>query len=446
MMYGSLKGSMTNILYMKLFICFLLFIFSTNLKSQKGEACDQMVYIAYQMYKQKDIDNMYYNWKRAFVDCPGHDKKIYIVGAKIFQNKIKEAQSEHLKNKYIDSLMLMYDQRIKYFQSDENYVFGRKGVDLLKYGDLNEAFELLEKSVLSQVNKSEPHVLLAYFESVVLLYSKKSKKINDILEAYNKVVEIFEYNLDGKKASTYQKYYNKVESKFAPFATCETLVDMYSEKIDSYLNDTLWLTRAENILRKKNCDNTNIYFKISEKLYELNPSERSANAMANMLAKKKKYSKAVKFYLEAIKMNSSSNSIHEYYYGVSLCYYSMKDFRSAIKYANYAINKKPNWGIPYILLGDVFIESVDDCAKNSFEVSLMYCGAVQYYLKSKEKDGSSSNRKIADRKIKSYESYFPSSDKITKEGYSVGDKYSLGCFLSDKIVIANNVSALQRFR
>jgi len=48
MMYGSLKGSMTNILYMKLFICFLLFIFSTNLKSQKGEACDQMVYIAYQ--------------------------------------------------------------------------------------------------------------------------------------------------------------------------------------------------------------------------------------------------------------------------------------------------------------------------------------------------------------------------------------------------------------
>ena len=78
------------------------------------------------------------------------------------------------------------------------------------------------------------------------------------MEAYNKVVEIFEYNLDGKKASTYQKYYNKVESKFAPFATCETLVDMYSEKIDSYLNDTLWLTRAENILRKKNCDNTNI--------------------------------------------------------------------------------------------------------------------------------------------------------------------------------------------
>ena len=76
----------------------------------------------------------------------------------------------------------------------------------------------------------------------------------------------------------------------------------------------------------------------------------------------------------------------------------------------------------------------------------MYCGAIEYYLKSKDMDKSSRNIKIADKKIRNYESYFPNTDKITKEGYNIGQKYSLDCFLKSKIIIANNVSALQRFR
>ena len=75
---------------------------------------------------------------------------------------------------------------------------------------------------------------------------------------------------------------------------------IYSSKLDSYLNDNTWLKRTENVLRKKKCDNTEVYFKISERLYDLEPSESSANAMANMLAKKKRFSSAIKFYFNTV--------------------------------------------------------------------------------------------------------------------------------------------------
>ena len=428
-------------------LIFVLTLFKMSLLLSQSE-CDKKVYVAYNAYKEKDTDNMYYNWKRAYNECPGHDRKIYVVGAKIFQTRIKNSSDERIRQNNIDSLMLMYDERIKYFDAEKYYVMGRKGADVLKYGDLENAFELLEKSVIAQGNKSEPHVLWSYFESVILLYSEKKKTIDDILEKYSEISGIIEFNisLGGKKSSLYEKYYNKIESQFEPFATCELLVEMYSSKLDSYLNDNTWLKRTENVLRKKKCDNTEVYFKISERLYDLEPSESSANAMANMLAKKKRFSSAIKFYFEAININPSSPYIHEYNYGLSLCYYSIKDYRNAVKYAKIAINKKSNWGSPYILIGDVFIESVDDCARNSFEVALMYCGAIEYYLKSKDMDKSSRNIKIADKKIRNYESYFPNTDQITKEGYNIGQKYSLDCFLKFKIIIANNVSALQRFR
>ena len=108
----------------------------------------------------------------------------------LFQTKIKKSNDEITRQNNIDSLMLMYDERIKYFDAEKYYVMGRKGADVLKHGDLEDAFELLEKSVIAQGNKSEPHVLWYYFESVILLYSEKIKTIDDILEKYSEIKKI----------------------------------------------------------------------------------------------------------------------------------------------------------------------------------------------------------------------------------------------------------------
>ena len=110
------------------------------------------------------------------------------------------------------------------------------------------------------------------------------------------------------------------------------------------------------------------------------------------------------------------------------------------------MSKKSNWGDPCILMGDIFIKLVDDCAQNSFEVSLMYCGAVEYYLKAKDIDKSSRNIKIADKKIKNYSVYFPKASDITLGGYSIGDKYLIDCVMSFEIIIAKDISSLQHHR
>ena len=70
----------------KYILIFILLVFNMSLLRSQSD-CDKKVYVAYQSYKEKDSESMYYNWKRAYDECPGHDKKIYVVGTKIFQTK-----------------------------------------------------------------------------------------------------------------------------------------------------------------------------------------------------------------------------------------------------------------------------------------------------------------------------------------------------------------------
>ena len=68
------------------------------------------------------------------------------------------------KQAYIDTLMMIYDNRILYF-GKEGYVLGKKGADLIKYDPTRyeDAYSMLDMSIEMQGNSSEAGALLAYF-------------------------------------------------------------------------------------------------------------------------------------------------------------------------------------------------------------------------------------------------------------------------------------------
>ena len=57
---------------------------------------------------------------------------VYVDGVRIIGDRIDRAETEEDKQAYIDTLMMVYDQRIVYF-GDKGNVLSRKGTDLLKY-------------------------------------------------------------------------------------------------------------------------------------------------------------------------------------------------------------------------------------------------------------------------------------------------------------------------
>ena len=66
-------------------------------------------------YKNETINDLIPPWRWVFNNCPKGTQNTYIDGVKIVSFMIESAKDPALKNKYIDTLMMVYDQRIVYF-------------------------------------------------------------------------------------------------------------------------------------------------------------------------------------------------------------------------------------------------------------------------------------------------------------------------------------------
>jgi len=80
-------------------------------------------------------DNYQYSkepWAIVYKECPKASKYIYIDGIKMIEDAIEKEQDEAKKEILVDSMMRIYDKRIKYY-GQKGYVLGRKGTDFIKY-------------------------------------------------------------------------------------------------------------------------------------------------------------------------------------------------------------------------------------------------------------------------------------------------------------------------
>ena len=121
--------------------------------------------------KIKMYDYAYDAWKQCFVGCPGASKNIYIYGSRILKNKIEKASGEEEADRWLDTLMQMYDKRIEYF-NQEDYVLGFKGIDLLKYkpDSIVRGYGYLKKSLQLGKVKSEEAVCVTFLQASKILY------------------------------------------------------------------------------------------------------------------------------------------------------------------------------------------------------------------------------------------------------------------------------------
>ena len=119
-------------------------------------------------YKQKNYMEALNPWRWTFQNCPKASGNIYKNGPIIIKSMIKERPKQ--KKEYVDTLMLIYDQRIEYF-GNEGYVLGRKGADLLRYDKSKflDANEILARSIAMQKNSSDAGAVLAYFNTLDMM-------------------------------------------------------------------------------------------------------------------------------------------------------------------------------------------------------------------------------------------------------------------------------------
>lgn len=405
-------------------------VVSVNAQGKFGEdeqKCKENLSMFREYYKQKNYADALKPWRWTFVNCPAASGNIYKNGPKI----IKERMNADKENKaaYIDTLMMVFDQRIKYF-GKEGYVLGLKGYELIGVDKKRseEGLGYLVKSLELDGNESSVQAVYGYMKAMVNLEKLGAKTKADVIGAYALVSEIIDFNIvsESKSAKNFIKYSEKVENLFTPYANCDDLVSLFSSKFDPATEDISFLNRVTKVLEEKKCSSHQLFFEASSRLYELEPTASSADKMAKMSIAKGKSSDAIEFAKKAIEMEENGNQKAIYYLGLADAYRNGGSYASARNAVYSALELRSGWGEAYMNLGNIYIAGAKNCGSD-FEKSTVYWIAVDAFSKARADEDT---KERASKSINTYSKYFPTKETCFFNGVEAGKSHTVGCWIN----------------
>ncbi|HLO92497.1 MAG TPA: hypothetical protein VK172_15135 [Lentimicrobium sp.] len=392
-----------------------------------------------EFYKQKNYKDALPHWRWVFANCPIASQNTYIDGAKLIQSKIEETTDPSTKNKYIDTLMMVYDQRIQSF-GREAYVLGRKGIDMVTYrpDKVEDNYNTLKRAVELGGDNTESSTIAFYFQSVLAMVQQQKLDKSAVVETYDVVSTIIDNNIaksqdNPKNLGLWGNVKGSVEQAFEPFASCEDLISMYTKKFNQTSDDVNFLIKMTNMLDRKNCTDSDIFFLATEKLHQLQPGAKSAYLMGTMSMKKKQYAKATTYLNQAIELSDNNDDKIKALNVMAAINYEQHNYPQARSNANKILDINPNYGKAYIFIGDLYAASSSMCNEDDLSGKTVFWVAIDMYQKAKSVDPSVADE--ANGKIAQYSKYFPASTDLFFRDLHDGEPYTVGCWINQNTTI-----------
>lgn len=389
-------------------------------------------------YTSPAVNDAIKPWRWVYNNCPQASQNAYIDGLNMMEFFMKNEKSEDAKLKYVDTMMMIYDQRIKYF-GREGYVLGRKGSDLMKFApeEYEKAYHIFKKSIELRGNKSESFVLVYYFRSVLSMVADKKLDKAVIVDTYDQLSDIIDFNIkesqnDASSLSAWENVKGNIELSFEPYATCDDLISIYQKKFDENQDDVETLKKITSMLDKKNCTDSELFFNASIKLNQLEPSPNSSYLIAKMLIKKEKFDEAIPHLEDALKIDDD-NTKADVFILLSSVYRHNKNYTKARGYAYNALDLRPDEGNAYLLIGDMYAASASDCGDNDLTKKVAYWAAVDKYRQAKNVDPDVAD--VANNRIDIYSKQFPIKETIFFYNLNEGDEYTVGCWINERTTV-----------
>jgi len=393
-----------------------------------------------EFYRQRNFNDALDPWRWVFFNCPMSSQNMYLDGAVLVKNLFNADRNPENKEKYIDTLMMVYDQRIKAF-GREGFVLGRKGVDMfyMSPNRVENAFKTLGQSIEIEKNATKPDVVVAYFQAGLKLSETEKYTKEIVINAYMKVTDIIDYNIKNNTADTsFITAKSNIELMFAPIATCPDLVNIYSQKFSQEPQNKELLELITAMLNKYGCQEEELFFKATESLHKVAPSANSAFLMGNMLYAKKQFSKAAEYFQEAARLfkEDENDKKADALLLLSEIYFrNLNQLVRARSFALQALEVRPNDGRPLLLIGDMYASSAASCGENELEKKVAYWAAVDKYIRARNVDNSSSVENAANQRIATWSQHFPNDETIFFHGLQKGQSYTVGCWINETTTV-----------
>ncbi len=444
-------------------IAVLGIVFISNAQAQNPE-CMTNLSIYAEHAKVKNYDAAYTPWKMVYENCPAVNKANFSLGEKILANKVKNSSGSE-KDGFIQDLLMLYDNSLKYFPGK----FSKAGVAidkvLLKYDNKMasnaELFEMLDKAFKEdRANFKNPKALYLYFSCLVDLHNSGSKNLQNVFDTYDDVTEKIEEEnkkltnritqllpkedagtLTSKEkrrlkvattnSESYGKIAGSIDSKLGALAECGNLIPLYQKNFDAKRNDVTWVKRAVGRMFAKECTDDPLFKQLFEAQLALEPSASAYMYGGALKIKSGDNRGAIADFNKAVELETDSYKKSDILYKIATRY-RRGSKATARNYAQKAIDANPSNGKAYLLIANLYATSANQCGSTPFEKRAMYWKAAEMARRAGRVDPSLSSR--ARQAAAAYSAKAPSKTDIFNSGMA-GKSVTFSCWVGGSVKV-----------
>ncbi len=393
---------------------------------------------------QNNYDEAYNSWTVLFNEYPMASKNIYIRGLTLVKDKIKKtetAKDDVNKEKWIDTLFRLYDQRIQFYGTDpkngKGYLLGNKGIDMLLYRsktveDFDAAYKTLMESIEIEGENSTYSVILSAMKACYAVVAYKKYDCATAVDNYIKFGDLISKQIKKAKASGDADTESKLvatQSDIDKFfiktgcATCEKLSEAFTPRFNADPKNVEVIKKILEIFTSQKCEDTELYEKCAETLFPIEPSTLAAYSLAKIKIKKTKYEEAFTYYEKTLTLSDPADEkLAQYYYEAALVAFQLNSTSKAKEYANKAISINANYGAAYLVIAKLVAQTY---CSDDFDNRAKYWVAVDKALRAKSVDPSV--EEDANKLINAYSGSYPNKEVGFMKGIYEGSTYTVGC-------------------
>ena len=415
------------------------------------EDCNKNSSISHESVRAGNFKDAYLPWKEVLKACPTLKFYTFNDGIKIlsaFLNEIKDRNSADYK-KYFDELMEVYDLRMQYTPNFQHLkgtptvgdTKGSKAISYIAYApnlDVNQAYAWLKESIEAEKEGSKSPIL-HYFLDMSLNKLKadpnhKEQFIQDYLTDSEYVDAAIAAENDPAKKQALQQVKDNLVAMFINSGTadCESLQAIYGPKVEANQTDSAYLKKAISVMKMMKCTESEAYFQASYYMYKINPTADAATGCGYMAYKKGDFDTAIKYFDEALSLESDSEKKAQLCYIVAASLFNSKKLSQARSYLQKAIGFKENFGDAYILLAQLYASSPnwnDESALNK----CTYFVVIDKLQRAKAVDPSVADK--ANELISTYARYTPKAEDLFMLGIKAGDRVTIGGWIGESTTV-----------
>jgi len=300
--------------------------------------------------------------------------------------------------------------------------------------------------------------LYTYFSLIVDLYDAEKKTAQQMFDKYDDVIELIEAiekshteklnklveKEEGgatlnKTELKYKKYhessleaFDKVKSsmdqKVGERATCEVLIPLYQKDFEENKNNGEWLQRAMNRMYAKGCKDDPLFIQLVQQKNSIEPSADTAFYLYLLTNEQKYFDQTVQLETDPLKKA-------KLYKKLAQELKAKGSYSKARKYYNEALKLNPSDGSPHLSIAAMYAKSANNCGDTNFNKRAVFWLAALEAEKAGRVDGRL--RKAAAQTAASYRASAPSKTEIFN-CTCAGEVIKIGCWIGRSVTVPKN--------